>query len=67
VVTIRSSPSRYTSRILGFGKLRVPAVARGELALLTYRSCWLKCHEPAIYVAALLNSQPMGFYNRRSW
>ena len=27
-----------------------------------YASCWIKCHEPAIFLAALLNSQPLGFY-----
>ncbi len=31
-------------------------------ALLVYVSAWLKCHYPAIFAAALLNSQPMGFY-----
>ncbi len=33
-----------------------------SFALLVYVSCWLKCHEPAAFTAALLNSQPMGFY-----
>lgn len=33
-----------------------------SFALLAYDSAWLKCHEPAAFTAALLNSQPMGFY-----
>ena len=33
------------------------------LLLLVYVSCWLKCHEPATFTCALLNSQPMGFYS----
>jgi error-prone DNA polymerase len=33
-----------------------------SFALLVYVSAWLKCHEPAAFTAALLNSQPMGFY-----
>ena len=33
-----------------------------SFALLAYDSAWLKCHEPAAFAAALLNSQPMGFY-----
>ena len=37
-------------------------VDRASFALITYLSCWLKCHEPAAFAAALLNSQPMGFY-----
>lgn len=34
-----------------------------SFALLTYASCWIKCHEPAIFQCALLNSQPLGFYS----
>jgi len=34
-----------------------------SFALLAYVSSWLKCHEPAAFLAALLNSQPMGFYS----
>src|SRR4029077_2055975 len=33
-----------------------------SFALLVYDSAWLKCHEPAAFACALLNSQPMGFY-----
>ena len=34
-----------------------------SFALLAYSSSWLKCHEPACFLAALLNSLPMGFYS----
>src|SRR5690606_14875158 len=34
-----------------------------SFALLTYASCWLKCHEPAAFACALINSWPMGFYS----
>ncbi|HET7866484.1 MAG TPA: OB-fold nucleic acid binding domain-containing protein, partial [Burkholderiaceae bacterium] len=33
-----------------------------SFAILAYLSAWIKCHEPAVFLAALLNSQPMGFY-----
>jgi error-prone DNA polymerase len=49
-------------QILGFGEYGFPESHAASFALLTYISCWLKCHEPAAFFAALLNSQPMGFY-----
>ncbi len=49
-------------QVLGFGSYGFPQSHAASFALLTYASCWLKCHEPAAYCAALLNSQPMGFY-----
>ncbi|MDD3650446.1 error-prone DNA polymerase [Immundisolibacter sp.] len=49
-------------RILGFGSYGFPMSHAASFALLTYASCWLKCHEPAAFCAALLNSQPLGFY-----
>ena len=49
-------------QILGFGDYGFPESHAASFALLTYVSCWLKCHEPAAFIAALLNSQPMGFY-----
>ncbi len=49
-------------QILGFGEYGFPESHAASFALLTYVSCWLKCHEPAAFFAALLNSQPMGFY-----
>ena len=50
-------------QILGFGEYGFPESHAASFALLTYISCWLKCHEPAAFFAALLNSQPMGFYH----
>ena len=49
-------------QILGFGEYGFPESHAASFALLTYISCWLKRHEPAAFFAALLNSQPMGFY-----
>jgi len=49
-------------QILGFSSYGFPESHAASFALLTYVSCWLKCHEPAAFFAALLNSQPMGFY-----
>lgn len=49
-------------QILGFGEYGFPESHAASFALLVYVSAWLKCHEPAVFLAALLNSQPMGFY-----
>jgi error-prone DNA polymerase len=49
-------------QILGFGEYGFPESHSASFALLVYVSAWLKCHEPAAFCAALLNSQPMGFY-----
>ena len=49
-------------QILGFGEYGFPESHSASFALLAYFSSWLKCHEPAAFLAALLNSQPMGFY-----
>ncbi len=48
--------------IKGFGAYGFPESHSASFALLAYVSCWLKCHHPAVFVCALLNSQPMGFY-----
>jgi len=53
---------RTYQQILGFGEYGFPESHSASFALLTYVSCWLKCHAPAAFFAALLNSQPMGFY-----
>ncbi len=50
-------------QILGFGEYGFPESHSASFALLVYVSSWLKCHEPAAFTAALLNSQPMGFYS----
>ncbi len=50
-------------QIEGFGEYGFPESHSASFALLVYVSSWLKCHEPAAFTAALLNSQPMGFYS----
>ena len=50
------------SQIRGFGEYGFPESHAASFAKLVYVSCWLKCHEPACFLAAMLNSQPMGFY-----
>jgi error-prone DNA polymerase len=49
-------------RIKGFGSYGFPESHAASFALVTYASCWLKCHEPAAFACALLNAQPLGFY-----
>ncbi|WP_236749139.1 error-prone DNA polymerase [Acidovorax carolinensis] len=50
-------------QMLGFGEYGFPESHAHSFALLAYASSWLKCHEPACFLAALLNSLPMGFYS----
>jgi len=50
------------NQILGFGEYGFPESHSASFALLVYVSAWLKCHEPAVFACALINSQPMGFY-----
>lgn len=50
-------------QIEGFGEYGFPESHAASFALLVYVSAWIKCHEPAAFLAALLNSQPMGFYS----
>jgi error-prone DNA polymerase len=49
-------------QILGFGEYGFPEAHAASFALLVYTSAWLKAYEPAAFCAALINSQPMGFY-----
>jgi len=49
-------------QIKGFGSYGFPESHAASFALLVYVSAWIKCHHPAAFAAALLNSQPMGFY-----
>ena len=58
----RSSPRRIFKQIQRLRRLRLPGEPRLSFALLAYVERWLKCHDPADFLAALLNSQPMGFY-----
>ncbi|MBU9658333.1 error-prone DNA polymerase [Burkholderia cenocepacia] len=50
------------AQIKGFGEYGFPESHAASFALLVYASAWLRRHEPAVFLAALLNSQPMGFY-----
>lgn len=53
---------RIFNQILGFGEYGFPESHAYSFALIAYESSWLKCHEPEAFLAAMLNSQPMGFY-----
>lgn len=53
---------RVFTQIRGFGEYGFPESHAASFALLVYVSCWLKHHYPAAFCAALLSSQPMGFY-----
>jgi error-prone DNA polymerase len=50
------------SQIRGFGEYGFPESHAASFANLVYVSCWMKCYYPDVFAAALLNSQPMGFY-----
>src|SRR5690606_15540179 len=50
-------------QIKGFGEYGFPESHAASFALLVYASCWIKCHHPAEFLAAMLNSQPLGFYS----
>jgi len=55
--------TRIFEQIKGFGEYGFPESHAASFALLVYVSAWLKHHEPAAFTAALINSQPMGFYS----
>lgn len=57
---------RIYQTIVGFSSFGFPESHAASFALLTYASCYLKCHFPDIFVCSLLNSQPMGFYSPRT-
>lgn len=50
-------------QIKGFGGYGFPESHSASFALIAYASAWLKCHHPAAFYCAILNSQPMGFYH----
>jgi error-prone DNA polymerase len=62
----RGYPSKFVEncfkQIEGFGEYGFPESHAASFALLVYSSAWIKCHYPDVFLAALLNSQPMGFY-----
>ncbi|MGN6371166.1 MAG: error-prone DNA polymerase [Phycisphaerae bacterium] len=53
---------RVVGQIRGFGEYGFPESHSASFALIVCVSAWLKCHHPAAFTAALINSQPMGFY-----
>jgi error-prone DNA polymerase len=53
---------RLYGQMKGFGEYGFPESHAASFALLVYASAWLKCYHPAVFLAAILNSQPMGFY-----
>ena len=58
----RAFAERCFQQIEGFGEYGFPESHAASFALLAYVSAWMKCHHPDVFAAALLNSQPMGFY-----
>lgn len=58
----REYGERLFEQIKGFGSYGFPESHAASFALITYVSCWLKCHHPAAFAASLINSQPLGFY-----
>ena len=58
----RDFAERCYKQIEGFGSYGFPESHALSFARLVYVSSWIKCHHPAVFACALLNSQPMGFY-----
>ncbi|WP_417591395.1 error-prone DNA polymerase [Parasphingorhabdus sp.] len=58
----RDFAERCYKQIQGFGSYGFPESHAISFARLVYVSSWIKCHHPAVFASALLNSQPMGFY-----
>lgn len=54
---------RLFDQVKGFGGYGFPESHSASFAILAYASAWIKCHHPAAFYCALLNSQPMGFYS----
>ncbi|WP_010517675.1 helix-hairpin-helix domain-containing protein, partial [Komagataeibacter oboediens] len=65
-MTARGYPATFAERIFqqleGFGSYGFPESHAASFAILAYSSSWMKCAHPDVFLAALLNSQPMGFY-----
>ncbi len=58
----REFAERCFEQLKGFSEYGFPESHAASFALIVYVSAWLKCHHPAAFAAALINSQPMGFY-----
>ena len=59
----RDYAERIFRQVEGFGEYGFPESHAASFAFLVYISSWIKCHEPAAFLAAMLNSQPLGFYS----
>ena len=58
----REYAERVFKQLEGFGSYGFPESHAASFAHIVYISCWIKCYYPDVFAAALLNSQPMGFY-----
>ena len=58
----REFAERCFRQIEGFGEYGFPESHAASFALLVYASCWMKCRYPDVFLAAMLNAQPLGFY-----
>ena len=54
---------RVFEQIRGFGEYGFPESHAASFALISYATCYLRCHYLSVFVCALLNAQPMGFYS----
>ncbi|QEE43765.1 DNA polymerase III subunit alpha (plasmid) [Rhizobium sp. WL3] len=58
----REFAERTFKQLEGFGSYGFPESHAASFALIAYASCFVKCHYPEVFAAALMNSLPMGFY-----
>ncbi len=58
----RDFAARCFSQIEGFGTYGFPESHAASFAILVYASSWVKCHHPDVFLCAILNAQPLGFY-----
>ena len=59
----RAAAEQLFHMLEGFADYGFPESHAASFALLAYESAYLKCHYPAVFAAAILNVQPMGFYS----
>jgi DNA polymerase-3 subunit alpha/error-prone DNA polymerase len=64
-ITLQYAEQIYQT-IVGFASYGFPESHAASFALITYASCFVKCHYPEVFVVGLLNAQPMGFYSPRA-
>src|SRR3712207_3661140 len=58
----RDFAERIFKQLEGFGSYGFPESHAASFALIAYASSWMKCRHPDVFLAAILNAQPMGFY-----